>query len=169
MEHTALIALAYLNDDLKELLMGLTLNAFLPDGPTGLTFEVFLAGLCEAHPQQMTRHFRNPDRIGELIRRYKPRPLKHIRPEELDDLIHQRVAAAGVKLPSELPGTVPAASVRMEPRLTAIFEKAVRIAQEGHLPRAGIPEFVKAFSSDEQLLSKLSSETGLMLRTNEHA
>jgi hypothetical protein len=122
-DYKAVIAVSYLNRDLKALLATLTWNAFLPDSTTGLTFEVFLAGLCEEHPEEMSRQFQNPERIEELIRKYKPHPLKHIRPEELNDLVRERAAAAGVELPTDRPETVPALSVKMEPLLLAIFAK----------------------------------------------
>lgn len=164
-----MIALAYLSPEIKLLLTALAWSAFLPDRPTGLTFEVFLAALCEAHPQEMSGQFRNPKRIEHLIRKYKPYPLRHIGPEELGNLIRERATAAGVELPSGPSGTLPAFSIKMEPRLVAIFEEAVRLAQQAHLHRAGIPQFVKAFASDEALLTKLYSETGLILRTDDRS
>lgn len=162
-----MIALAYLNRELKELLTTLAWNAFLPNGPTGLTFEVFLAALCEAHSEQMSRQFQNPDRIKELIQKYKPWPLKRVRPDELEALIRERAAATGFQLPSEASGRVPAFSVKMQPCLAAVFEKAVQLAQEEGLDSAGIPQFVQAMSSERKLVNKLFAETGLMLRTNE--
>jgi hypothetical protein len=164
-----MIALAYLNRELIELLRALALNALLPDRPSRISFEVFLAGLCEAHPHEMGRQFRNPERIEELVRKHKPRPLRHIRADELNERILEGAATAGIEIPSERPGTVPAFSIQMEPRLVTILEKAVRLAQEGHLARAGIPQFVEAFSSEEDLLTSLFIETGLILRTDDRS
>ena len=159
--------LAYLDSDLKRLLKAVGSNALLPNRPSRLTLEVFLAALCEAHFERMKHHFRNPGRIENLIQRYKPYPVQHIPPDEVSSLIVQTAAAFGAELPSEGVGAAPAFSIQLDPNLVRIFHKAIQLAQEARVPSAGISQFVNALSSEQEFLTTLASETGLILRADD--
>ena len=141
-------------------------NSVLPDRPTLLTLEVFLCGLYARYPEETKEFFRDPERFAQLLRKFYPEPIRNtenLPPEEFADHFQQKWrAVAGSEMPAVTSGGVPGLDLPLDSSLVEVLRKAARIAVAAGRERAGISEFISAFSLDHELVTRLYEETGLL-------
>jgi hypothetical protein len=155
-----------LDQRLVSVLLDLFRNSVFEDGPNSLTFELFLCEVYARYPEEVGNLFRDTSRFDDLRRKFRPRPISDIAglpPEEFTRLMRLKAANAGLTDDSTVGGRrVAGMDVPLESSLTDTLRGAAKLAEAAGRPKAGIVDFVDAFSFDATLVARLYKETGLL-------
>lgn len=154
-----------LDQKLRVILMDLFRNAVLLGRSNTVSLEGFLCGLHARYPEEIRGFFQDPDRFIELERKFCLEPAKdmdQLPPAKIADLMRQRLVASGLEIPAISKGQAFALDFPIELSLANVLRKAVTLAATAGREKAGISEFINAFSLDNRLVQQLYRETGLL-------